>query len=118
MSNESTQWLAKTKTKQPKRKRQISVKLTVQLHEEIKAACAIQEHAEGQLIRILAEWALPFYRKARSVEALRAFEAFGDFTMRNEAPDNRVFVYEEDIRALALEFRNLDDRVKKLEAKP
>ena len=59
----------------PKRKRdnrnQVNVKLTDEVHARLREASQIQEHAEAQLARILIEWALPFYERARSVEALK-----------------------------------------------
>ena len=56
---------------QQKHNRQISVKLNDDLYQRLRAACEIQEHTAGQLGRILIEWSLPFYERARSVEALK-----------------------------------------------
>jgi hypothetical protein len=41
------------------------------LVERLRRACAFQEHSEEQLVRILIEWALPYYESVRSVETLR-----------------------------------------------
>jgi hypothetical protein len=63
------------KTKAPSKKvRQIGVKLEPELYSRLEKACEIQLHRDGQLARILIEWALPYYEKARSVEALNAIE--------------------------------------------
>jgi hypothetical protein len=56
----------------PKKNQQINVKFDDDFRERFLAACEIQQHREGQLARILIEWALPFYERARSVEALKA----------------------------------------------
>jgi hypothetical protein len=55
---------------QDKKLSQVSTKFGSQFRDRLKRACAIQEHHEGQLVRILCEWALPYYEQARSVEAL------------------------------------------------
>ena len=60
-----------TNEKDKKKQRQISVKLSEDLYARLRAAADIQEHTAGQLGRILIEWALPFYEKSRSVEALK-----------------------------------------------
>lgn len=57
-----------------KKVRQIGVKIEADLYARLAKACEIQEHRDGQLARILIEWALPYYEKARSVEALNAVE--------------------------------------------
>ena len=54
-----------------KKLQQINVKMEDELRARFVEACEIQQHREGQLARILIEWALPFYERARSVEALR-----------------------------------------------
>jgi hypothetical protein len=54
-----------------KRVFQVGVRLEPELRERLSKACEIQQHREGQLARILIEWALPYYEEARSVEALR-----------------------------------------------
>ena len=51
---------------------QVSAKFEPDFYGRLKRACEIQEHREGQLVRILVEWALPHYERARSVEALYA----------------------------------------------
>lgn len=69
----------KAQQEKPNRKnltrRQVSVTMAVDLYARFRSACEIQEHAEGQLARILIEWALPFYERARSVEALKYLAA-------------------------------------------
>lgn len=67
--------LAKSK----KKKRRPAVKKTYQVnvhfdstyYARLQEAASIQQHSYGQLCRILVEWALPFYEKARSVESLK-----------------------------------------------
>jgi len=49
---------------------QVSVKFEADFYDRLKRACEIQQHRDGQLVRILVEWALPYYETARSVEAL------------------------------------------------
>lgn len=49
---------------------QVSAKFEPEFYSRLKRACEIQQHHEGQLVRILVEWALPHYEMARSVEAL------------------------------------------------
>lgn len=68
----------------PNRK-QISVTLSPELYARLRSACEIQEHSDGQLGRILIEWALPFYEKARSVEALK-YLAIKHFTSLIDKP--------------------------------
>lgn len=68
----------------PKR-RQISVTLSEEVHTRFGVACEIQEHTEGQLARILIEWALPFYERTRSVEALK-YLATKHFTSLPDQP--------------------------------
>jgi hypothetical protein len=53
-----------------KKLNQVSVKFEAEFYERLKRACEIQQHRDGQLVRILVEWALPYYESARSVEAL------------------------------------------------
>lgn len=53
-----------------KKLNQVSVKFEPDFYERLKRACEIQQHRDGQLVRILVEWALPYYETARSVEAL------------------------------------------------
>lgn len=67
--------------------RQITVKVSTELHDRLVLACGYQEHREGQLARILIEWALPFYEKARSVERLPASD---DLLDRQVAMENSV----------------------------
>lgn len=55
-----------------KRERQVGMKLGPDLYARLSAASQIQQHRDGQLARILVEWALPFYEQARSVEGLNA----------------------------------------------
>ena len=78
----------KKKSPVHKLRRQISVNVNDALHARIHAACAIQDHAEGQLCRILIEWALPFYEKARSVEVLKRLGAVADggSELKNKPP--------------------------------
>lgn len=68
-------WKFMKKTaKQPRKRdqrRQINVKLSENVHTRLRTACEIQEHTEAKLARILIEWALPFYERTRSVEALK-----------------------------------------------
>jgi hypothetical protein len=67
----------RTKLKAPTKKvRQIGVKIESDLYARLIKACEIQQHREGQLARILIEWALPYYERARSVEALNVIEPF------------------------------------------
>lgn len=70
--------------KGPKR-RQISVTLSEEVHARFWGACEIQEHTEGQLARILIEWALPFYERTRSVESLK-YLATKHFTSLADKP--------------------------------
>jgi hypothetical protein len=66
---------ARTKFKIPSKKvRQVGVKIEPELYARLTKACEIQQHREGQLARILIEWALPYYERARSVEAFTATE--------------------------------------------
>lgn len=58
-----------------KRMSQVSAKFEAEVYERLKRACEIQQHRDGQLVRILVEWSLPFYEEARSVEALQKMEA-------------------------------------------
>jgi hypothetical protein len=44
------------------------------MYERLERACDIQQHSDGQLERILLEWALHYYEKARSVETLYAMD--------------------------------------------
>ena len=53
-----------------KKLNQVSVKFEADFYERLKRACEIQQHRDGQLVRILVEWSLPYYETARSVEAL------------------------------------------------
>jgi hypothetical protein len=57
-----------------KKLHEVSAKFDHELFELLNRACSIQQHRRGQLVRILVEWALPYYEKARSVEALHATE--------------------------------------------
>lgn len=68
--NNTKAQLQKQAKQNPQRK-QISVTLSTELRVRFREACEIQEHGEGQLARILIEWALPFYERTRSVEALK-----------------------------------------------
>jgi hypothetical protein len=65
-------------SREPKDKKlsQVSTKFPPRLYERLQRACAIQEHHEGQLVRILVEWALPHYERSRSVEELYETEVF------------------------------------------
>ena len=58
-----------------KRLNQVSVKFEEEFYDRLKRACEIQQHRDGQLVRILVEWSLPYYEAARSVEALTAILA-------------------------------------------
>ena len=58
-------------TKLNKKRSQVGVKLSSQLHARLRAACKLQDHREGQLAHILLEWALPFYENLGSVQTLR-----------------------------------------------
>ena len=65
----------RTKPKVPSKKvRQIGVKIEADLYARLIKACEIQQHREGQLARILIEWALPYYERTRSVESLSEIE--------------------------------------------
>lgn len=55
-----------------KREAQVNVRLTPEFYARLRKACALQEHKEGQLIRILVEWALPFYEQSESVKGLKS----------------------------------------------
>lgn len=74
----------KDRKNNPQRK-QISVTLPADVRVRFRTACEIQEHAEGQLGRILIEWALPFYERTRSVEALK-YLATKHFTSLPDQP--------------------------------
>lgn len=65
--------------------RQISVTLSTDVYERLRSACEIQKHSDGQLARILIEWALPFYERARSVEVLQHL-AIKHFTSLPDKP--------------------------------
>lgn len=58
-----------------KREAQVNVRLTPEFYQRLQKACRWQEHKEGQLLRILAEWALPFYEKSESVKGLKAISS-------------------------------------------
>jgi hypothetical protein len=49
----------------------VRAKLDPEMAERLQRACEFQQHDQAQLVRILIEWALPNYEKARSVEVLR-----------------------------------------------
>ena len=59
--------------KKQKKGKQINVKMDQQLYEQLQTACALHEHAEGQLVRILVKWALPFYLRAGGVTGLKRY---------------------------------------------
>jgi hypothetical protein len=59
-------------TAKSKKLSQVSMKLEDAFYARLKSACGIQKHSDAQLARILIEWALPYYERARSVEALQA----------------------------------------------
>ena len=61
------------KKKQQKSSYALNVRFDPELYKRFKAAAKIQEHSQGQLVRILVEWSLPFYEKLRSVELLEQF---------------------------------------------
>jgi hypothetical protein len=75
-------------TKPAKKVKQITVKLEAELHQRLIQACGIQQHREGQLARILIDWALPFYEQARSVEQLHELD---DVVSRQLDIERRVF---------------------------
>ena len=60
-------------TEKSKRRSQVGVKLTKELHARLRNACEIQNHREGQLAYILLEWALEFYENLRSMEVMQRF---------------------------------------------
>lgn len=53
---------------------QVNIRIDHEFYERLRAASFIQGHAEGQLCRLLLEWALPVYERARSMEGLRHLE--------------------------------------------
>jgi hypothetical protein len=55
-----------------KRTHRVGLNLDSALYSRLIKACGLQKHREGQLAWILIDWALPYYEKARSVEALHA----------------------------------------------
>ena len=59
-----------------KKSNQVNVRFEPEFYERLKEACSLQEHAEGQLVRILTEWALPFYEQCGSVKDLKHFYPF------------------------------------------
>lgn len=73
------------KPKNGKKQNQINVKLDAELYERFRAACEIQQHDNGQLARILIDFALPFYERARSVEALNKLGVRGGSGAENRA---------------------------------
>jgi hypothetical protein len=52
----------------------VSAELHPETYKRLQRASEIQQHEDGQLERILIEWALPFYEQARSVEILYALD--------------------------------------------
>ena len=64
--------MKKLKPAEPKKSKnkQVTVTQPADLYARLRSACQIQKHSDGQLIRILVEWALPFYEQTRSVELL------------------------------------------------
>ena len=52
----------------------VSAELDPETYKRLQRASEINQHDDGQLERILIEWALPFYEQARSVEILHAME--------------------------------------------
>ena len=54
-----------------KKSSQVNVRFEPEFYEQLQEACTYQQHAEGQLVRILVEWALPFYRQCQSVKDLK-----------------------------------------------
>lgn len=96
MRNRSKAKIQKSPEKSSKRK-QISVTLSMDLYARFRIACEMQEHSDGQLARILIEWALPFYERARSVEALK-FLATKHFT---SLPDEPLEQRENDLSLVA-----------------
>jgi hypothetical protein len=66
----------KEETERGKKKRiQINIKLDDDLYRRLQAGCAISQHGEGQLCRLLVEWSLPFYELTRSMEKLQKVAA-------------------------------------------
>ena len=63
--------MARKRTPSPAKSKQVNVHFQMAFFERLSAAAHIQQHAEGQLVRILVEWALPFYERTRSVEVLQ-----------------------------------------------
>lgn len=55
-----------------KREAQVNVRLTPEFYKRLQKACELNEHKEGQLCRILIEWALPFYERTESVKTFKA----------------------------------------------
>lgn len=84
MRNRSRAKIQKSNEKSYTRKH-ISVTLSRDLYVRFRTACEMQEHSDGQLARILIEWALPFYERARSVEALK-YLAMKHFTSLVDKP--------------------------------
>ena len=75
IKHKKAKWTNKPSEKGKKKQKQINVKLSEDLYDRLRAASDIQEHTTAQLGRILIEWALPFYERARSVEALKYLAA-------------------------------------------
>lgn len=98
MKNKKAQ--TQERVKNPPPRKQISVTLGAELHVRFKEACEIQEHAEGQLARILIEWSLPFYERTRSVEALK-YLAMKHFTSLTSL-DKPLEQQENDISLVAV----------------
>lgn len=84
MRNKNKARIQKGNEKSHKRKH-ISVTLSMDLYARFRTACEMQEHSDGQLARILIEWSLPFYERARSVEALK-YLAMKHFTSLVDKP--------------------------------
>lgn len=51
----------------------ISVVLPSELYAQLRTACEIQHHGDGQMVRILLEWSLPLYIEIRSIEGIFKF---------------------------------------------
>lgn len=53
-----------------KKDKKVGLNLDPALYVRLARACSFQQHRDGQLARILVEWALPYYEQARGVDAL------------------------------------------------
>ena len=77
------------KISRTKKSNQVNVRFEPEFYERLKEACSLQEHAEGQLVRILTEWALPFYEQCGSVKDLKHLYPFKQ-TNQAQRPEEKI----------------------------